>query len=149
MNQGRDSLIHRALRLEYVTVPWNVLAAYVAFESIKTLWLKDAPQGSQVGIILSVLSALVMPGLGWAKRKVASRSGSKALAADAMETLVCANLSVILLAGLGLNAFFGGWWTDPVAGLVLLGFIAKEGWEARDESKGEPTAKESWEGLSL
>ncbi len=50
-----------------------------------------------------------------------------ALEADAMETLICSYLSAILLIGLALNAVFGWWWADPVAGLIMVGFIVKEG----------------------
>jgi len=36
----------------------------------------------------------------------------------------------VLLAGLGLNAGLGWWWSDPVAGLVMAPLIANEGWQA-------------------
>jgi divalent metal cation (Fe/Co/Zn/Cd) transporter len=36
-------------------------------------------------------------------------------------------LSAILLGGLLLNAAFGLWWADPVAGLVMVPIIGKEG----------------------
>lgn len=113
------------------------LAAYVVFESAKTLWLREVPRESFVGIALAVLSSAIMPWLGFAKRKLAERLGSKALAADAVETLVCAWLSVILLAGLGLNVLLGWWWADPVAGLVMAGFIMREGWETVEEARGK------------
>jgi divalent metal cation (Fe/Co/Zn/Cd) transporter len=122
----------RALRI--VGVTFLLLAAYVTFESAKTLWLKEEPRESKVGIALSILSAIVMPSLGLAKRKIARQLGSKALEADAMETMICAYLSVILLVGLGLNALFGWWWADPVAGLLMVVLIVKEGWEAWEES---------------
>jgi divalent metal cation (Fe/Co/Zn/Cd) transporter len=47
--------------------------------------------------------------------------------ADAKQTDFCTYLSAILLAGLGLNAAFGWWWADPIAGLVMVPIIAKEG----------------------
>ena len=75
-----------------------------------------------------------MPWVGLAKRKTARDLDSKALAADAVETMVCAWLSIILLLGLGMNALWGWWWADPLAGLVMAGFIVKEGWEALEES---------------
>lgn len=54
---------------------------------------------------------------------------SGALVAEAKQTMVCTYLSIILLAGLGLNATLGWWWADPVAGLAMVPLIAKEGWE--------------------
>ncbi|MEP7038840.1 MAG: hypothetical protein ABI891_10875, partial [Acidobacteriota bacterium] len=49
---------------------------------------------------------------------------------DSRQTDICAYLSAILLIGLGLNALFGWWWADPVAGLIMIPIIAKEGIEA-------------------
>ena len=56
------------------------------------------------------------------------------MAADARQTDFCAYLSAILLGGLLLNALFGLWWADPLAGLVMVPIIAKEGiagWRGR------------------
>jgi hypothetical protein len=41
--------------------------------------------------------------------------------------LHCTYLSGILLAGLSLNALFDLSWADPVAGLVMVPIVAKEG----------------------
>jgi divalent metal cation (Fe/Co/Zn/Cd) transporter len=120
-----------------VGLTFFALAAYVAVESAKTLWFREAPRESLIGIALAVASGIIMPWLGLAKRRLARQLGSKALAADAVETLVCAWLSAILLAGLGLNSLFNWWWADPVAGLLMAGFIVREGWEAVEESRGK------------
>ena len=116
--------------LFFVGVTFFLLAAYVGYESILKLWHGDKPHGSLPGVIIAVLSVLIMPSLGFAKQKIAKQIGSKALEADAMETIICAYLSVILLIGLGLNALFGWWWADPVAGLAMVYFLVKEGREA-------------------
>jgi divalent metal cation (Fe/Co/Zn/Cd) transporter len=50
--------------------------------------------------------------------------------ADSRQTDICAYLSAILVAGLGLNALFGWWWADPVAALAMVPIIVKEGIEA-------------------
>lgn len=55
--------------------------------------------------------------------------GSRALVADATETMLCVWLSVILLIGLGVNALFGWWWADPVAALGIVYFAVREGIE--------------------
>jgi divalent metal cation (Fe/Co/Zn/Cd) transporter len=70
-----------------------------------------------------------MPILAKAKLKLAGQLGSKALRADAYETVACAWLSVTTLAGLILNAALGWWWADPVAALVLVPLIVREGLE--------------------
>ena len=65
-----------------------------------------------------------------AKRKVARRIDSAALVADSKQTDLCAWLSAILLGGLLLNAFAGIWWADPVAALLMVPIIGREGWLA-------------------
>jgi len=62
-----------------------------------------------------------------AKRRVAIQMQSTALEAEAKQTSFCAYLSVIALAGVGLNALFGWWWADPVAALVMAPIILREG----------------------
>jgi divalent metal cation (Fe/Co/Zn/Cd) transporter len=115
------------LALKVVGVSFLALAAYVAFDSIKALWLREAPERSLPGIVLAAVSLLVMPLLARAKRRVAARIGSRALHADSRQTDLCAYLSAILLGGLLLNALLGWWWADPVAGLVMTPIIANEG----------------------
>lgn len=58
-----------------------------------------------------------------------TRGTSGAMKADSRQTDFCGYLSVILLGGLLLNALFGLWWADPLAGLVMAPIIAKEGIE--------------------
>jgi len=83
-----------------------------------------------VGILMAALSLIVMPLLARAKRKVAAGINSRAMVADSKQTDICAYLSAILLGGLGLNALLGWWWADPLAGLIMVPIIAKEGREA-------------------
>ena len=76
-----------------------------------------------------MLSAIVMPVLARAKRRVARALDSRALEADAVQTSLCAYLSVIALVGVAMNALLGWWWADPVAALAMGPVIAKEGIE--------------------
>ncbi len=50
------------------------------------------PEGSLPGIGLTVLALLLMPVLGWLKRKEARRLNNPALAADAVQSAACAYL---------------------------------------------------------
>lgn len=118
------------IALKVVGASFLALAAYVAFDCIKTLWLREAPQRSLPGIILAAVSLVGMPLLARAKRRVAAGIGSRALHADSRQTDLCAYLSAILLGGLVLNAVLGWWWADPLAGLVMTPIIANEGREA-------------------
>jgi divalent metal cation (Fe/Co/Zn/Cd) transporter len=47
----------------------------------------------------------------------------------AVQTDFCVYLAGVLLAGLLLNAALGWWWADPVAALIMVPIIAKEGVE--------------------
>ncbi|HEY8851026.1 MAG TPA: cation transporter [Gemmatimonadaceae bacterium] len=106
------------------------LAAYVTIDSAKSLYLREQPERSWLGVIILVLSVIVMPALAWGKRQVANEMQSAALKAEAKQTSLCAYLSVIALGGVGLNALVGWWWADPAAALCMVPIIAKEGIEA-------------------
>jgi divalent metal cation (Fe/Co/Zn/Cd) transporter len=125
---GREAAERRTLRI--VGLCFLVLAAYVLCDAAIVLIERRPPDHSRVGIVLAALSMIVMPLLVRSKRRIATRLGSGALEAEARQTQVCAYLSAILLAGLGLNAGLGWWWSDPLAGLVMVPLIAKEGWQA-------------------
>jgi divalent metal cation (Fe/Co/Zn/Cd) transporter len=103
------------------------LAVYVTLDSIKSLYLAEEPDRSWFGLVVLGLSAIVMPVLAWAKRRVANEMQSSALKAEAKQTSLCAYLSVIALGGVGLNALLGWWWADPVAGLAMVPIIVREG----------------------
>jgi divalent metal cation (Fe/Co/Zn/Cd) transporter len=125
-----EQVEQRARRL--VAVSFLVLAAYVAFEAVRTLAAGDRPEASPVGIALTALSIGVMLWLARAKRETGEALGSRALVADSHQTYACWYLSVTTLAGLALNAAFGLWWADPLAALVIAAFLvheAREAWE--------------------
>jgi divalent metal cation (Fe/Co/Zn/Cd) transporter len=116
--------------LQVIGGAFLVLAAYVVVDSTVALWRREAPDKSALGMAILVLSIIVMPLLARAKRRVALAMGSGALAADATQTSLCAWLSAIALAGVGLNALVGWWWADPVAALAMVPIIAREGVQA-------------------
>jgi len=118
----------------FVGVTFFLLAFYVTYESGKKLLLQEHPDESLIGIILATVSLIAMPLLAFYKKKIATEINSRALRADALETLACSYLSLTLVVGLGANALFGWWWADPLAALAMVYFLAKEGWEAVRES---------------
>ena len=125
--EGRE----RVERTTHRIIGWSflALAVYVVVDSANALLRREQPERSVVGLVLLALSAVVMPILARAKRRVARAMTSRALEADAMQTSLCAYLSVIALAGVALNATLGWWWADPVAALAMVPIIAKEGVE--------------------
>lgn len=122
----------------FVGTTFFLLALYIIYESGKKLFFQEQPAESLIGIILAIVSLIVMPLLAIWKKKIAAEINSRALRADALETLACSYLSFTLLVGLGANALFGWWWADPVAALAMVYFLLKEGTEA---------VHEGWEGL--
>jgi divalent metal cation (Fe/Co/Zn/Cd) transporter len=106
------------------------LAVYIVIDAgRRLLGFGAAAEESRIGIVLTLVSAVIMPGLGWIKLRTAKALGSGALRADAYETIACSWLSVATLIGLTLNAALGWWWADPAAALVIVPLVVREGLE--------------------
>ncbi len=107
-----------------------LLAAYITIDAgRRLLGFGTEARESLIGILLTSVSLVVMPFLGRAKLRAATALNSRALRADAYETIACAWLSLTTLVGLALNASFGWWWADPLAALCLVPLIVREGLE--------------------
>jgi divalent metal cation (Fe/Co/Zn/Cd) transporter len=114
----------------FVGVTLLALAAYVGGEAVYKLATSARPDVSYLGIGIATASLIMMPLASRLEHGLSHQINSRALEAASRETLVCCWLSLALLLGLGANALLGWWWADPVAALVMVGFIAREGWEA-------------------
>ncbi len=123
-----ERIEQRAERL--VGIAFLMLAAYVAFEAVRTLVNQEAPDASPIGIVLTAVSFVVMLWLARSKRRIGEALGSRAMIADAQQTYACWYLSIVALTGLALNAGLGWWWADPVAALGITVLLAREGIEA-------------------
>src|SRR5260370_4745464 len=126
LDASRREQVER-VTLRVVGLCFVALAVYIAFESAASLIRHEAADRSLPGIVIAALSLVVMPLLPRAKRRVARGIESAAMHADSRQTDFCTYLSAILLDGLLLNAGLGWWRADPVAGLVMVPIIAKEG----------------------
>jgi divalent metal cation (Fe/Co/Zn/Cd) transporter len=134
--RGTDS--QRVRRAEsrvrrFVGATFLALAAYVLVQSAWGLWAGDAPDESLVGLVLAVVSLVVMPLIAWGKLRAAHAIGSGALRAEAKETLACSYLSFCLLFGLAANAALGWWWADPLAALLMVPWLIREGLEGFEQ----------------
>lgn len=123
-----EALDRRAHRL--VAISLFLLALFIAFDAVRTLWQGERPRPTVLGVALLIVSIAVMVWLARAKRHLATELGSRALAADAFQTTACWWLSIFALSGIGLNALLGWWWADPLAALIMAGLIVREGREA-------------------
>lgn len=115
----------QALRL--LAFSFFALAAYVGFESLRSLVAGADPDASTVGIVLAAVSLVVMPFISYAQRRTGQALGSNAVYADGTQTLLCTYLSAVLLMGLLLNSTLGWSWADPIAGLIIAAVAAREG----------------------
>src|SRR5216117_4539290 len=86
------------------------------------------------GILIGVVAKIGMPILAAYKLKVAARLNSHALRADAVESITCGYLSIVLMIGLAATRLLGWWWLDSVAALGLIPFLVRE---ARAAISGE------------
>lgn len=114
----------------YVGLTLLALAGYVAVQAVYDLVTASEPEASYLGIGIATLSLLIMPLVSRTEHRLSHEIGSRSLEAESRETLMCTYLSAALLLGLGANALFGWWWADPIAALVIVAFLLKEGWEA-------------------
>jgi divalent metal cation (Fe/Co/Zn/Cd) transporter len=114
---------------QMIAVSFYGLALYVVIGSLHA-FSGAHPEASWVGIGLALVTAPTMPILAHAKRRVGQRLGSRATQSEGRQNMLCAYLSVALLAGLAANAIFGFWWADPLAGLVIAAAAVREGREA-------------------
>lgn len=119
----------------FVAYTFFVLGIYVLYESVKKLILQEVPEKSLLGIIIAIVSMIAMPVLFYMKYQTGKAIGSRSLMADSKQTLACMFLSMALLIGLGLNYLYGLWQADPIAGLVIVVFLIKEGYEALKEEE--------------
>jgi divalent metal cation (Fe/Co/Zn/Cd) transporter len=111
-----------------------VLLLYVLAASVATLVGYSEPKSSRLGIIVLLAAGMIMPWLARQKRQLSSVTGSAALRADAAESMLCAYLSWIALAGLAIHALFHIAWADPIAALAVTPLI---GWEALESLRGK------------
>jgi divalent metal cation (Fe/Co/Zn/Cd) transporter len=122
---GSGTAERRAQQL--IAASFFVLAVYVGVESARSLAGGHEPSASWVGVGLAAFTAVTMPLLALAKRRVGRQLGSPAAVKEASQTQLCAYLSVALLAGLLANAVAGWWWADPLAALAIAGMAVREG----------------------
>jgi divalent metal cation (Fe/Co/Zn/Cd) transporter len=133
--QRVDLVERRAARL--VGYSLYALVAYVVFNSGYGLFIAKRitdTHESVWGIVIGLIAKIGMPILAAYKLKVAARLNSRALRADAVESITCGYLSIVLMIGLAATWLLGWWWLDSVAALALIPFIIRE---ARAAISGE------------
>ena len=125
--QNPDAAEHVERRAQrFIVVAMLGIAIYVAFGALRALISGSHAKESVLAVGLAGLSLLVLPWLGRAKLVVAVALPSPALRGDAVLTIAAAALAGITLAALLLNSYFGWWWADPIAALLIAIALAAE-----------------------
>lgn len=107
-----------------------LLSLYVIGVSGFNLVTHAAAESSVSGIGIAIASIIVMPFLTLRKRHLGHKLNSPALIEDGMCNITCAYMAATVLIGSLLTWLFNWWWADSVAALILVYFVASEGWEA-------------------
>ena len=111
-----------------VAVSFWLIAPYIAAESLHHLLGEHRAETSLIGIALTAIAVVLMPLLGYAKRRLGERLGSPATAGEGTQNYLCAAQAAAVLGGLAVTASWsGGWWLDPVIGLGIAAAAIREG----------------------
>jgi len=124
-----ETIEHRASKIGGALL--FVLAAYVIVSAVYGLWRHEGQEFSPSGFILTILAIPIMWFLAKAKMRVAEQIGSRALRADAVESITCGYLAGVVVVGLLVQLLMPGWWwVDSLASLAIVVLLVKEGREA-------------------
>ncbi len=116
--------------LRIIGAAFLLLALYLAVQSTVVLAAAYKPRHSPLGIVWTLVTAVVMFALAAGKESTGHKLDNPVLRTEGRVTFVDGVLATAVLAGLVLNAALGWWWADPVAGYVLLLYAAREGLNA-------------------
>jgi divalent metal cation (Fe/Co/Zn/Cd) transporter len=111
------------------------LALYVVASATWSLRSGRGQEFSIPGLALAAVAVPVMYFLAKAKLRIADQIDSRALRADAAESIACGYLSLIVVVGLITQAILSAWWVDGVSALVFVPFLlreAREAWASED-----------------
>jgi divalent metal cation (Fe/Co/Zn/Cd) transporter len=122
VEQGRETVALKLIGTAFVA-----LAIYVLMQSVWTVMANAHPAPSLLGIFWLIVTCAAMLLLAWGKLATGRQLGNVVLTTEARVTLIDAALAGAVLIGVGLNALFGWWWADPLAGLVIVYYGLKEG----------------------
>lgn len=122
---GEERREHRALRL--IGLAFFALALYILGQTAYALAAHVHPSPSLPGMAWLAATFIAMLLLARGKGVLGRRLGNSVLTTESRVTLIDAALAAAVLVGLILNAALGWWWSDPLAGLVIVYYAAREG----------------------
>ena len=121
INKDKEKLAERMIGISFI-----LLSLYILIQAYIAVTKQIHPQPSVLGIVFLVITALVMFFLAYGKKIVGKKLNNPVLIAEAKVTVIDGLLAVAVLIGLLLNAYFGLWWADTVASLVIVYYGVRE-----------------------
>ena len=106
------------------------LAAYIVLGAAWSLWNRHGQAFSLAGLTVALLAMPIMALLARRKITIATQLGSRAMRADAAESITCGWLSLVVVVGLLAEVVLGAWWVNSVTSLAIVWFVVKEAREA-------------------
>jgi divalent metal cation (Fe/Co/Zn/Cd) transporter len=106
------------------------LATYVTAAALWRLYGGAGEEFSWPGFMVTLAAIPAMRYLARCKIAIAEKIGSRALRTDAIESVTCGWLSLVVVVSLAAQWLTGAWWVDGVGALAIVYFLVKEGREA-------------------
>jgi divalent metal cation (Fe/Co/Zn/Cd) transporter len=106
------------------------LVVYIVLGAAWSLWTHHGGEFSVAGLIVAAVAMPIMYVLARRKVDVARQLGSRAMRADAIESITCGWLSLVVVMGLVANLLLAAWWVDALTSLAIVWFVVKEAREA-------------------
>jgi divalent metal cation (Fe/Co/Zn/Cd) transporter len=106
------------------------LATYILIGAAWSVATRHGGAFSVPGLVVAILAMPIMYFLARRKLEVAETLGSRAMRADAVESITCGWLSLVVVIGQVADVLIGAWWVDPLASLGILWFVIREAREA-------------------
>ncbi|MGX9857640.1 cation diffusion facilitator family transporter (plasmid) [Limimaricola variabilis] len=131
----RTVLKRKKVALSVVAAAFWIVVAAILYEAVSAFVSQEAPGFNWWGISILFVSLVVNPFLAWGKHRYGKRLDAPALKYDAKDTLICQYQTVVVLIGIGLTQWLGWWWADPVAALLIVPYVAWEGYEATQDAR--------------
>ncbi|MBU6330398.1 MAG: cation transporter [Acidobacteria bacterium] len=122
----------RAMRL--LAIAFGLLGLYLVGDSIHGLVSRTEARTSPLGMVFLAATVIIMFVFAWAKRRTGLALGNRPLIANARMAAIDGLLAAGILLALGLDAWLGWWWADPVAAGVVAIITLNE---ARELASGE------------
>ena len=119
-----DERQRRALRM--IGAAFVALAVYLLAQSSFALLAGHRADRTVLGMAWTAATVAVMFTLASGKTRTGRALGNAVLITEGKVTFIDGVLAVAVLVGISLYAAAGWWWADPVAGLVIVYYAARE-----------------------